>query len=84
MTNILRHAGATRVDVTLTGKDGQLFLDISDDGRGFTPAPVRGEQEGEQFGTRNITRRAMMIGGEAVFDSEPGRGTSVRLAVPVA
>ncbi|MFC1657734.1 sensor histidine kinase, partial [Candidatus Moduliflexota bacterium] len=81
MTNILKHAGASRVDVTLTGKGGRLHLDISDDGKGFTPGePV---QEGGQYGTRNIARRAMMIGGEATFDSEPGRGTSVKLAVPV-
>ncbi len=81
MTNILKHAGASKVEVTLTGRDDRLHLDISDDGKGFLPGePV---QEGEQYGTRNIVRRAMMIGGEATFDSEPGKGTSVRLAVPV-
>jgi signal transduction histidine kinase len=79
ITNILKHARAKKVDVLLTEGAGRLLLTVSDDGRGFTA----GEASGERYGTRNITRRAEMIGGEILFDSEPGQGTSVRLTVPV-
>jgi len=79
ITNILKHAAARKVNVCLTGDSCSLQLAIHDDGRGFTTEEV----EERNYGTRNISTRAEMIGGKVTLRSRPGEGTSVQLTVPV-
>jgi signal transduction histidine kinase len=76
--NAHRHAEAGRVDVRL-GRDGaDLVLAVEDDGVGFDPGAVAGGH-----GLRSLRTRAERIGGALTVDSTPGRGTRVRLAVPL-
>ncbi|HZM78404.1 MAG TPA: sensor histidine kinase [Candidatus Limnocylindrales bacterium] len=78
LTNVGRHAGASKVAVVLDYGDGGVSLRVSDDGRGFDPAaaPAGG------FGLEGMRSRAAGVGGVVTVDTAPGRGVSVCLKVP--
>lgn len=81
--NALRHARATRVQVTLRGTAGRgAVLRITDDGRGFDPDSVR--REGRHLGLVSMRDRAQTVGGRLTLTSHPGRGTVIELEVPGA
>jgi signal transduction histidine kinase len=67
-----------RVEVRLLRIGGDVVLTVADDGRGFEPG--RGERGG--LGLVNMRERARQLGGTFELDSRPGRGTTVRVAVP--
>jgi signal transduction histidine kinase len=78
LTNVLRHAQATRVDVTLEEEGTDLVLKIKDNGRGITT----GEQEGSRtLGLLGMRERAHLIGGRVDFTGIRGQGTTVTLRV---
>ncbi|HSK96860.1 MAG TPA: sensor histidine kinase, partial [Euzebyales bacterium] len=79
MHNALRHAEATRIDVVLTVDDGAAILQVTDDGVGFAPASM---VAGRRLGLASMRERAHAAGGTLTVTSEPGGGTTVRLAVP--
>jgi PAS domain S-box-containing protein len=79
LSNTRRHAQASSVRVSLHLTDGTLVLEVVDDGVGFDVATAA---RTEQFGLRNMASRARLIGGDAVVESEPGRGTTVRVSIP--
>jgi two-component system sensor histidine kinase UhpB len=76
LTNVARHANATRVDLSLTAVDGGLRLIVRDDGSGL----AAGSEEGA--GITGMRERALLIGGRLTISSAQGRGTEVRLDVP--
>ena len=76
LTNIARHAGASRVDLELTGSRDGVVLHITDDGRGLA-----GSAEGA--GIRGMRERALLIGAELTLGPAPTTGTEMRLVVPV-
>ncbi|MFS2159723.1 PAS domain-containing protein [Pseudomonas sp. Pseusp122] len=78
LTNVARHANASRVDVTLTHEGERWLLKIVDDGRGFDTAKLGSRTLG-LFGMRE---RALMLGGSTEISSVPGGGTTVRLWIP--
>ncbi|MGH1563236.1 sensor histidine kinase [Mumia sp. DW29H23] len=82
LTNVTRHAGASRVGITLSYTDDEVVLDVRDDGRGFDPAGPNGTSDGGGFGIAGMRRRADRAGGVLVVESEPGGGTAVSLRVP--
>jgi PAS domain S-box-containing protein len=77
LTNARRHSGARRVSMTLRTEGSDLVAEVSDDGRGFGPETPPG------VGLNSLRERAAVIGGELAVESEPGRGTSVRLRAPL-
>jgi len=79
LSNAARHSGAGHVAVRLRrhGNDGEVELEVADDGRGF----AFDESEGG-LGIAGMRERALLIGGELTIESRPGRGTTVRLTVP--
>jgi len=80
LTNVARHAGASRVDVTLTNTETTLDLYVSDDGCGFDPAAAR---KGYSYGLLGMSERARLIGGSLRIDSSPETGTVVSIHVPL-
>lgn len=81
LSNAARHAGANRVSVRLSAADGQLRLEISDDGRGFDPsAPV----SAEHHGLANMRRRAEQLHGRLEVGSGTGHGTRIILLLSLA
>jgi PAS domain S-box-containing protein len=79
LTNIARHAGATRVTIGLSQEDGHLSLEVRDNGRGI------GEDQLSASGSLGILgmrERALLLGGE-FFIGNPGSGTTVRVRMPI-
>ena len=75
--NVAKHAAAQRVDVTLQKTANALQLSIADDGKGFDPAHRRG------LGLVSIDERARLLGGDLEIATRPGRGTLVRVEIPL-
>lgn len=84
MTNIARHASATRVEIRLTEADGFLSVAVEDDGVGFDARDV--ERPGRQggLGLLGIRERVSQLGGTVRIDSTIGRGTRLAVSIPAA
>ena len=80
LTNVARHAGASRVDIDLTVGNVDLALDVRDDGRGITPAEIAG---GRSLGLVGLRERAIACGGMLEIQGTPGRGTHVAVRIPL-
>jgi signal transduction histidine kinase len=80
LRNVVRHAGASAVEVSLAPMDGGLQLAVSDNGAGFDPARDTGRQS---LGHASMRERVHLLGGEVDIDSTPGHGTSVIAWVPL-
>jgi len=78
LENIVRHAGASRVQADWTLADGVLTLSIRDNGCGFE---LSGPASHLHFGLRGMRERAQMIGGELDVASRPGQGTLICLKI---
>ena len=78
--NALKHANATRVDVRLEQRHGEVTIVVDDDGRGL---PAEGDSsEGSGFGLDSIRRRLEGLGGQLLTGASPQGGASFRLTVP--
>jgi two-component system, NarL family, sensor histidine kinase UhpB len=77
LTNVMRHARTDRATLGLHTRDGQLVLEVADAGRGFDirDAPANG--------LLGMRERALLVGARLDLRSAPGRGTRVRLMLPV-
>ncbi len=85
LTNVDKHARATRTVVTLTYTDDEVLLDVRDDGRGLPPGHrfrQGGSGTGGGFGLRSMRQRVAAAGGFARIESEPGAGTTVSVVMP--
>ncbi|WP_159944069.1 MULTISPECIES: sensor histidine kinase [unclassified Nocardiopsis] len=76
LTNVAKHAGASRVGVTLSYSDDVVLLDVRDDGRGIPGTPRQG------FGLTSMRQRIRGIGGTVEVESGAGEGTAVSATVP--
>jgi signal transduction histidine kinase len=77
LTNIARHANATRVKLALRRLRGSIRMEISDNGRGFPTKP-----SGKRLGLLGMRERAEMIGGTFTATSSPGKETIIRVDIP--
>jgi signal transduction histidine kinase len=80
LTNVARHAHASRVTVTLAARDAGLCLRVEDDGSGLA-GPAAGRHA---LGLLGMKERAAMLGGEVTFTPGAAQGTVVELRVPLA
>jgi len=82
LSNVLRHADASRVRVCLGNGSGAVVLRITDDGVGFHPdgPRLRGRKH---LGLMTMRERARLVGGEVNITSRPGEGTTVEVRVPL-
>jgi signal transduction histidine kinase len=80
LTNISKHAQATRVSVDLSASRGILSLEITDNGRGLKPEDLA---KARSFGIRGLHERADTVGGWIELSSTPGHGTTMLLSVPI-
>lgn len=81
VTNVLKHANATKVVISLSCDGVALFLRITDDGRGFEAKENTSGRAGH-FGCMGMRERSRKIGAEIGWASEPGQGTSVTVTLP--
>ncbi|MGD8750967.1 MAG: sensor histidine kinase [Anaerolineales bacterium] len=80
LNNVLKHARASQVSVSLSMKGGKVFLEIADDGVGFDPAAL---PSGVRMGLESMRERAAQIKGQVEVLSVPHGGTQVKVEVPV-
>ena len=78
LTNVAKHAGATRVTVTLRRQRQHLTLAICDNGRGIAPAD---RLKPHSFGLRGMSERARALGGTLTLSPAPGGGTMVTIKI---
>ncbi|MER7519889.1 sensor histidine kinase [Streptomyces sp. NPDC126499] len=85
LANTVRHASASRAEITLSFMGGSVTLDVVDDGRGFDPAAVRGGRPSPEggFGLTAMRSRAESLGGSFTVESAPGQGTAVAVSLPL-
>jgi len=87
LTNVSRHAEASQAVISLTGNEQFVQASVADDGKGMPGAErmgPRGDGLEGGFGTGGMRERAELVGGELEWLPGPGRGTIVRLTVPLA
>jgi signal transduction histidine kinase len=77
INNIVKHAGAKKIEIVMANDDHHLHIEIRDNGRGFDPAILESPLEGQ--GIRSIRQRAKMIGAEIHFNSSVAQGTTVSI-----
>jgi signal transduction histidine kinase len=79
LTNVARHADATQVDVRLGQENGNLILEVRDNGKGI------GEEQlsaGTSLGILGLRERVLLLGGTITIGGTPGKGTTVRVLIP--
>jgi signal transduction histidine kinase len=81
LNNVLNHAGATEVVVSVGVEDGAVELAVRDNGCGFDPQVA---QERGGMGLANMRQRVEVLAGSMAISSVPGKGTEIRASVPMA
>jgi len=80
LTNVARHSNASRVEIRVRERSGELFFEIRDDGRGIVSEQI---EDPASLGLAGIRERADMLGGTALIEGIPGRGTIVSVRIPL-
>ncbi len=80
LTNVARHAQATRVEASLRKEDNDLILEVRDNGKGISEEQVHNVG---RFGLLGMRERAHVFGGDVVIRGSPGEGTVVTVRIPV-
>ena len=84
LSNVAKHAGATKVIVKVQLKEDVLEANVSDNGQGFdVKAEGQNPEKWDHFGVRSMTERARMLGGNVQWVSKPGTGTKVEIFIPL-
>jgi signal transduction histidine kinase len=79
LTNITRHAHATKIEAALKLEDGWVVLRVQDNGRGITEAEIANL---ESLGLLGMKERTALLGGEIVFQRDTEGGTIVTARIP--
>jgi signal transduction histidine kinase len=83
ITNVARHAGASRVDVDIRELPGWVHMKISDDGRSFDVQRVMHSRKNNHLGLLGMRERLEMVGGHFGVESSPGKGTTIEAQIPL-
>jgi signal transduction histidine kinase len=78
LTNVARHAAASRVEIRVEGQGDLVELSVSDDGQGFDPA----SRKLKSRGVIGMRERVELLGGELRLESAPGKGTTITARLP--
>src|SRR6266403_5305597 len=80
LRNVVKHSGGTEAEVELSAHDDRIDLCISDSGTGFSPAHVQAETG---LGLISMRERLRLVEGHLSIESEPSRGTRIRVRIPL-
>ncbi len=80
MNNVIKHSGATILDISVIRDTDGVSATIEDNGKGFDTTD---NSKFEGIGLKNILTRVEFLKGTAEFDSAPGKGTAISLHIPV-
>jgi signal transduction histidine kinase len=82
LTNIVRHARATEVRMSLSEISGTIRMEISDNGKSFHVGQALRDRNPKRLGLIGMKERVEMVGGSLAIESAPGHGTTVRAEIP--
>jgi PAS domain S-box-containing protein len=80
LTNIARHSEANKVVISLLNHQSNIYLEIQDNGKGITQEQIR---DFKSLGIHGMEERALVFGGQVYVDGFPGKGTTVKVEIPV-
>jgi signal transduction histidine kinase len=80
LTNVARHAHASKVRVRLEVDDANLVLEVGDNGKGIPPGEIAGSNS---LGLLGMRERAGLLGGKVEIAARPGKGTRVTVSIPL-
>lgn len=83
LANVRKHSGAERVRISFRSEAKEANLEIADDGRGFDPERPSSSDGRPHFGLVTMRERAQAVDGTIEIAAGPGRGTTVRLTLPI-
>ena len=84
ITNVVRHAHASKIDIQLDYSEVNIYLRVEDDGRGFNTEIMKKSPNGRTtWGLLGMSERASLVGGTCMIFSHPGKGTLVEVNVPL-
>jgi len=81
LTNILRHSGADKITASIKIIEDQIILSVSDNGKGFDPKEVKAKKT---LGLLGMNERVLLMKGQLKIESVLGKGTNIKVIVPVA
>jgi signal transduction histidine kinase len=79
LNNVVKHAGANTVTISVIENGDRIEVSVADDGSGLVD-----DRRHQRYGLRGIRERVDLIGGEVQIDSSPGEGTTIRASLPVS
>ena len=82
LTNVVRHADATKVVIEVEPRERHIYLKLDDNGRGFVPADVVSKRGRQHLGLISMHERAELVGGKLALYSVPGKGTTIEVTIP--
>lgn len=83
VTNALKHSGASRVQILADRLNGDLNIQVVDDGRGFDPSRCMEGKRSGGLGLIGLAERSRSLGGDLQIESAPRQGTRITLTVPI-
>jgi signal transduction histidine kinase len=82
ITNVIKHSGATKVQVEFSFNDSEVKLSIIDNGSGLSDLTQQQCQTGKHLGLASIRERTLLLNGTCKIDSKLGKGTRVQVVIP--
>ena len=82
LTNVTRHAQASKAEVSIQNPNGGICMEITDNGCGFTVEGKGSAKKNNRLGLLGMRERVEMIGGTFCVESAPGKGTTIRVEIP--
>jgi signal transduction histidine kinase len=82
LTNVAKHARASRVDVTIRKVRSGICMEVTDDGRSFREQPEHATKGVRRLGLLGMQERARLVNGTFTIKAQPGKGTTVRVMIP--
>jgi signal transduction histidine kinase len=85
ITNVVRHARATKIDIQVDYSEDNIYLRVEDNGEGFNTDEVMKKKPGKPtaWGLLGMAERALLVGGTCNIFSHPGKGTLIEVNVPI-
>jgi signal transduction histidine kinase len=82
LTNVARHAGATKVSLIISEIPGAIRMEVRDNGKSFNVENILSAKNPKRLGLLGMRERIEMVGGILSIGSVPGKGTTVRAEIP--
>ncbi|HEY7418155.1 MAG TPA: sensor histidine kinase [Ktedonobacteraceae bacterium] len=82
LNNAYKHAQATRITLTMSANEHELYVEVQDNGRGFLPASIP-RYASSHIGLQSLRERVSDAGGHVDIQSEPGQGTCIKASFPL-